>query len=185
MGRLLRGGILMLALCCPAFALAAPPTPQGLTDIQKLFGFDVLIDLVFEKQFDAAPIFNTLAPEKKACLLDLLRADMHASMGKSMGEMFVDQKTIADWMAFSLTSGGGTFLQMMRATVVAKATGQEAPDLAAAMMALGPAESAEVAAFMHSPAAQVMEKGFPEMPTSDETAMEQKFEQCDIVAGLI
>ena len=185
MGRLLRGGLLMLALCCPPFALAAPPTSQGLADIEKLFGFDVLIDLVFEKQFDAAPIFDTLAPEKRTCLLDLLRADMHVAMGKSIGEMFVDQQTIADWMAFSLTPGGGTFLQAMRDTVEASAKGEKAPDMAAVMMALAPEDTAAVAAFMHSPAAQVMEKGFPDMPTSGGTPMERQFEHCGIVAGLM
>ena len=177
----LRNCMLALALSCPALASAAAPTPQGIAQIQRLFGFDVFYDHVFSTKFDAMEQARSLPPAQRACFSGALRAQFLDAMSTDMARTFVDEQTVAAWITFSATPGGSKMIQAIRESVTAPVTGRPAPDMAAAEAAMTPAEMADVSEFQQSPAAEVMTRKFPDVEVDHAAQAKQAAEGCGIV----
>ena len=162
---------LAVALCfaAPAFAesaIAAAParlTVEQAREAQALFGFDVAIPTIIEEAFKEQPQYQTMTPTQRECLLDMASPAFHGLFDDAFIELFGDTDVLAGWKAFSVTAGGRLFLDGMRKAVLFKIKGEPEPDMAGIFAAMNDAEKADIAGFISSPAANVMQKGFPDV----------------------
>lgn len=176
-----------LALCfsVPAFAESAvAAAPVSLTvaqarEGQALFGFDVAIPKIIEEAFKEQPEYRTMTPTQRGCLLEMASPAFHGLFDDAFIELFGDTDVLASWKAFSLTPGGKVFMDSMRKAVLFKIGVEPEPDMAALMGSMGDAEKADIVAFMESPAAGVMRKGFPdvEFPPGMKKTLQARAEQ--------
>ena len=180
-----------LALCfsVPAFAesaVAAAPIPLTVAQAregQALFGFDVAIPKIIEEAFKEQPEYRTMTPTQRECLLDMASPAFHGLFDDAFIEMFGDPAVLADWKAFSLTPGGKVFIDGLRTAVLFKINGDPEPDIAATLDLLGDAEKAAIVAFMESPAADVIKKGFPDVefpPGMEKTLQARAQQECGV-----
>lgn len=178
---------LAIAVCfaMPVAAESAVATAQTRLTVaqareaQALFGFDVAIPKIIEDAFKEQPEYRTMTPTQRQCLLDMASPSFYALFDDAFIEMFGDPGIFASWKAFSETPGGRIFLDGMRKALLFKITGGPEPDMAGMFGSMGDAEKADVAAFMESPAASVMQKGFPdvEFPPGMEKTMQARAQQ--------
>lgn len=160
-----------LALCSamPAIAESAVATaPAPLTvaqarEAQALFGFDAAIPKIIEEAFKEQPQYRTLTPTQRECLLGMASPAFHGLFDDAFIELFGDTDVLASWKAFSVSPGGRVFLDSMRKAVLFKINAGPEPDMTGIMGSMGDAEKADIVAFMESPAAGVMKKGFPDV----------------------
>lgn len=178
---LLRSCVLSLAMACPALASAAAPTPQGIAEIQRLFGFDVFYDHVFNTKFGAMEEFKSLPPDQRTCFFGTLRTQFLDQMSADMATTFGDEQTVAAWIKFSATPGGTKMIQAMREMVTARVTGLPPPDMAAVEASLDPGEMVDVFVFQQSPAAEVMKREFPNVEVDHAAQVRQAGEGCGIL----
>ncbi len=184
---LARIAALTLALCfaMPASAestVAAAPAPLTVAqsrEAQALFGFDAAIPKIIEEAFKEQSQYQTLTPTQRGCLLEMASPAFHGLFDDAFIELFGNTDVLASWKAFSLTPGGRVFIDGMRKAVLFKINGDPEPDMAGIFGALGDAEKADIVAFMESPAAGVMKKGFPdaEFPPGMEKMLQARAEQ--------
>ncbi len=162
---------LAVALCfaTPAFAesaiTAAPArlTVEQAREAQALFGFDVAIPTIIEEAFKEQPQYQTMTPTQRECLLVMASPAFYGLFDDAFIELFGDTEVLAGWKAFSITPGGRQFIDGMRKAVLFKIKGEPEPDMAGIFGAMNDAEKADIAAFIESPAASVMKKGFPDV----------------------
>jgi hypothetical protein len=180
---------LVLGSALPAFAesaVAAAPAPLTVAqsrEAQALFGFDVAIPKIIEEAFKEQPEYRTMTPTQRACLLDMASPAFHGLFDDAFIELFGDADALADWKAFSLTPGGKVFIDGLREAVLFKINGDPEPDMAGIFGALGDAEKADIVAFMESPAAGVMKKGFPDVefpPGMEKTLQARAGQECGV-----
>ncbi|MFD0738147.1 hypothetical protein ACFQZQ_02425 [Lysobacter koreensis] len=173
----------LLLLCFPSIAAADAPTPQSIVAVERMLGLDVTIDYVLAKLFETDASFEVFPPGQRKCLLDSLTENAHADMRQSIGSMFGDDATAVAWIAFAKTPGGSKVLGAMRDMTIAQVKGQPVPDMAAVEAGLGAAERQDIAAFMQTPAAEVMQKKFPSFGSADQdaAAVEVAAQNCGIV----
>jgi len=174
----------------PVFAESAPAesavaaAPARLTvaqsrEAQALFGFDVGIPKIIEAAFKEQPEYRTMTPTQRECLLDMASPAFRGLFDDAFIELFGDTGTLASWKAFSVSPGGKVFIDGMRKVVLSKIDGGPEPDMAGMFAAMGDTEKADIVAFMESPAADVMKKGFPdvEFPPGMEKTLQARAEQ--------
>ncbi|MES2671938.1 MAG: hypothetical protein V4673_16185 [Pseudomonadota bacterium] len=173
---------LVLGSALPAFAVAASPAPLTIAqsrEAQALFGFDVAIPKIIEEAFKEQPQYRTMTPTQRECLLGMASPAFHGLFDDAFIELFGDTDVLASWKAFSLTPAGKVFIDGLRRAVLFKIDGDPEPDMSGILDALGDAEKADIVAFMESPAAGVMKKGFPdvEFPPGMEKTLQARAEQ--------
>lgn len=169
--RLVRIAACALALgsALPAFAesvvapASAPLTVAQSREAQALFGFDAAIPRIIEEAFKEQPQYRTLTPTQRECLLDMASPAFHGLFDDAFIELFGDTDVLASWKAFSVSPGGRVFMDSMRKAVLFKINAGPEPDMTGIMGSMGDAEKADIVAFMESPAAGVMKKGFPDV----------------------
>lgn len=188
-----RIAVIAVALCfaVPAAAesaIAAVPAPAPLTveqarEAQALFGFDVAIPTIIEEAFKEQPQYQTMTPTQRECLLGMASPAFYGLFDDAFIELFGDTEVLAGWKAFSITAGGRIFIDGMRQAVLFKIKGGTEPDMAGIFGALGDAEKADITAFMESPAASVMKKGFPDVefpPGLEKTLQARAEKECGV-----
>ena len=176
---------LALGSAMPAFAesvVAAAPAPLTVAqarEAQALFGFDAAIPKIIEEAFKEQPQYGAMTPTQRGCLLEMASPAFRGLFDDAFIELFGDTDVLADWKAFSLTPGGRVFIDGMRKAVLFKINGDPEPDMAGIFGALGDAEKTDIVAFMESPSAGVMKKGFPdvEFPPGMEKTLQARAEQ--------
>lgn len=178
---------LALAFCIamPVFAEStAAAAPSRLTvaqarEAQALFGFDEAIPKIIEEAFKEQPEYRTMTPTQRECLLGMASPAFYGLFDDAFIDLFGDAGTLASWKAFSVSPGGKVFLDGMRQAVLFKINGGAEPDMAGIFGAMGDAEKADIVAFMESPAASVLKKGFPEVefPTGMEKTLQARAEK--------
>ncbi len=167
----------------PAVAAPARLTVAQAREAQALFGFDEAIPKIIEEAFKEQPEYQTMTPTQRQCLLDMASPSFYGLFDDAFIEMFGDPGIFAGWKAFSETPGGRIFLGGMRKAVLFKINGGPEPDMAGMFGAMGDAEKADVAAFMESPAASVMQKGFPDVtfpPGMEKTLQARAQQECGV-----
>lgn len=168
--------------------VAAVPAPTRLTvaqsrEAQALFGFDVAIPRIIEEAFKEQPQYQTMTPSQRECLLNMASPAFYGLFDDAFIELFGDSEALAGWKAFSATPGGKVFLDGMRKAVLFKINGGTEPDMAGIFAAMGNAEKADIVAFMESPAANVMKKGFPDVefpPGMEKTLQARAEKECGV-----
>lgn len=167
-------------------AVAAAParlTVAQSREAQALFGFDVAIPKIIEEAFKEQPEYQTMTPTQRECLLDMASPAFHGLFDDAFTELFGDTGTLASWKAFSVSPGGKVFIDGMRQAVLFKINGGAEPDMAGMFAAMGDAEKADIVAFMESPAASVMKKGFPDVefpPGMEKTLQARAEKECGV-----
>lgn len=145
-------------------AYARTPTDAEITQIRNLLGFTPEVTLkVVRMSFERQPELKRYDAAKQDCLLKGLQPEVDGKLQQAFGDLFEDSETIAAWLRFAGTPGGGRFVGMMRAAVDAKLNGGMAPNPLGMIDGMTEAERADVAAFMESPASAVLKKDFPDM----------------------
>lgn len=180
---------LALSSTMPVFAesaVAAAPAPLTVAqarEAQALFGFDVAIPKIIEEAFKEQPQYRTMTPAQRACLLEMASPAFRGLFDDAFIDLFGDTDVLANWKAFSLTPGGKVFIDGMRKAVLFKINGDPEPDMVGIFGALGDAEKADIVAFMESPAAGVMKKGFPDVafpPDMEKTLQARAEQECGV-----
>lgn len=193
---LARIAALTLALCfaMPVFAgnalaesaVAATPAPLTVAqarEAQALFGFDVAIPTIIEEAFKEQPEYQTMTPTQRECLLDMASPAFYGLFDEAFIELFGDTEVLAGWKAFSVTPGGRIFIDTMRKAVLFKIKGEPEPDMTGIFAAMNDAEKADMAGFIGSPAASVMQKGFPDVefpPGLEKTLQARAQKECGV-----
>jgi hypothetical protein len=155
----MRAILLGLALFASLPAAAAVPTESQARDVEHLFGFDAMLGVVVQRTVTDidAPSFTAA---QKSCVASAVGASVEQRLLKSLAVSFVDGDTVEAWKTFGATAGGRRMLGLMQRSVMAVATEAAPPDMATELAAFTAQERSDVEAFMQTPAASVMEKGF-------------------------
>lgn len=150
--------------CAAQAAYARTPTDAEITQIRNLLGFTPEVTLkVVRMSFERQPELKRYDAAKQDCLLKGLQPEVDGKLHEAFGDLFEDSETIAAWMRFAGTPGGGKLVGAMRAAVDAKLNGGMAPNPLGMIAGMTETERADVEAFLESPASAVLKKDFPDM----------------------
>lgn len=145
-------------------ASAQTPTDAEISQIRNLLGFTPEVTLkVVRMSFEQQPELKRYDGAKQDCLLKGLQPEVDGKLQQAFGDLFEDSETVAAWLRFASTPGGGKLVGMMRAAVDAKLNGGMAPNPLGMIAGMTEGERAGVEAFMESPASAVLKKDFPDM----------------------
>lgn len=158
--RLAAAGVLLFA--GPASATA--PTDAEIVQIRNLLGFTPEVTTkVVRMSLERQPELKRYDAAKQDCLLKGLQPEVDGKLHEAFGDLFEDSETIAAWLRFAGTPGGGKLVGAMRAAVDAKLNGGMTPNPLGMIAGMTEAERADVEAFLESPASAVLKKNFPDM----------------------
>lgn len=160
LSRLGAAGVLLFA----GAASATAPTDAEIVGIRNLLGFTPEVTVkVVRMSLERQPELDRYDAAKQDCLIEGLRPEVDGKLHQAFGELFEDSGTIAAWMRFAGTPGGGKLVGAMRAAVNAKLDGGMAPNPLGMIAGMTEVERADVEAFLESPASAVLKKDFPDM----------------------
>ncbi len=168
------GALLLLSL--PLAAAANAPTDSQVVQVQRLLGFDQAFAQVMDDKIEDAPELAHYSARERSCVSGLVRPAFAGALNNAFRDLFVDGATVEDWMRFSQTPGGSRFLEFVRTGVVATARNQPRPEPETFMQGMSPEQLGDVATFMASPAATVLQRDFPEidLPADMQTRLEKQ-----------
>ncbi len=140
------------------------PTDAEIVQIRTLLGFTPEVtSKVVRTSLEQQPELKHYDAAKQDCLLKGLQPEVDRKLQQAFGDLFQDSETIAAWLRFAGTPGGGKLVGAMRSSVNAKVDGGMAPNPIGMIAGMNDAERADVTAFMESPASGVLKKDFPDM----------------------
>ncbi|HJR73395.1 MAG TPA: hypothetical protein VJ806_07120 [Luteimonas sp.] len=147
-----------------AAAQARKLTEAEIVQIRNLLGFTPEVTLkVVRMSLEQQPELKRYDAAKQDCLLKGLQPEVDGKLQQAFGDLFEDSETIAAWLRFADTPGGGKLVGAMRMAVTAKVDGGMVPNPLGMIAGMTDAERADVTAFMESPASAVLKKDFPDM----------------------
>lgn len=157
--------VLLAALAVPA--AASVPTDDQVRRLQQTLGFDNAMDRVLDEKMDEQPALTELSATERACIVGELKPVMKRKLDGAFKQLFGDEQTAGAWLAFAETDGGRTLMAFVREGVVAKLEERPAPSPEAALGGMPLEAMGEVAAFMSTPEAKVLEREFPDVDMDD------------------
>jgi hypothetical protein len=150
---------LALALLASLPAAASVPTESQAREIEHMFGFDTMLGVMVQRTVADidAPSFT---PAQKSCVASGVAASVEQRLLKSLSASFGDGDTVEAWKAFAGTAGGARMIGLLQRAVMATAAQTAPPDMPTELAAFSAKERGDVEAFIQTPAASVMERGF-------------------------
>ena len=164
-------------------AAAAVPTDDQVVRLQRMMGFEGAIEKVITDQFGEQPVFVAMKASQRACLLGEMTPMMAGQMSDAFKDLFGDEQTASEWLAFADTAGGRKLMSFVQAGVQASMDGKPAPTPEAALGDMNAEEMGDMMTFMATPAAKVLERDFPALKMADaelETFMVGAMARCGI-----
>lgn len=156
-------------------APAAPPTDADVDRFVGWMGLGDAIPAILRTELAKVPEMRALSAQQQECMIDVLRPPMRSMLRSSFRELLGEREIFLAWAEFAETDAGRKLFAFVRAGVDAKLKDQAAPDPAAFFADIGEQEQMQMARFMMTPAAAVMNKPFPDMQPPAE--MFEQFEQ--------
>lgn len=156
-------------------APAAPPTDADVDRFVGWMGLGDAIPAILRTELAKVPEMRALSAQQQECMIDVLRPPMRSMLRSSFRELLGEREIFLAWAEFVETDAGRKLFAFVRAGVEAKIKDQAAPDPAAFFADIGEQEQMQMARFMMTPAAAVMNKPFPDMQPPAE--MFEQFEQ--------
>lgn len=154
---------------------AAPPTDADVDRFVGWMGLGDAIPAILRTELAKVPEMQALSAQQQECMIDVLRPPMRSMLRSSFRELLGEREIFLAWAEFVETDAGRKLFAFVRAGVEAKIKDQAAPDPAAFFADIGEQEQMQMAQFMMTPAAAVMNKPFPDMQPPAE--MFEQFEQ--------
>lgn len=158
-----------------ATAPASPPTDADVDRFVDWMGLGDAIPAILRTELAKVPEMRSLSAQQQECMIDVLRPPMRSMLRSSFRELLGEREIFLAWAEFVETDAGRKLFAFVRAGVEAKIKDQTAPDPAAFFADIGEREQMQMAQFMMTPAAAVMNKPFPDMQPPAE--MLEEFEQ--------
>lgn len=156
-------------------APAAPPTDADVDRFVGWMGLGDAIPAILRTELAKVPEMRALSAQQQECMIEVLRPPMRSMLRTSFRELLGEREIFLAWAEFVETDAGRKLFAFVRAGVEAKIKDQTAPDPAAFFADIGEQEQMQMAQFMMTPAAAVMNKPFPDMQPPAE--MFEQFEQ--------
>lgn len=156
-------------------APASPPTDADVDRFVGWMGLGDAIPTILRKELAKVPEMRALSAQQQECVIDLLGPPMRSMLRSSFRELLGEREIFLAWAEFVQTDAGRKLFAFVRAGVEAKINDQAAPEPAVFFADIGEQEQMQMAQFMMTPAAAVMNKPFPEMQSL--TEMSEEFEQ--------
>lgn len=156
-------------------APAAPPTDADVDQFVGWMGLGDAIPAILRTELAKVPEMRALSAQQQECMIEVLRPPMRSMLRTSFRELLGEREIFLAWAEFVETDAGRKLFAFVRAGVEAKIKDQAAPDPAAFFADIGEQEQMQMAQFMMTPAAAVMNKPFPDMQPPAE--MFEQFEQ--------
>lgn len=156
-------------------APAAPPTDADVDQFVGWMGLGDAIPAILRTELAKVPEMRALSAQQQECMIDILRPPMRSMLRSSFRELLGEREIFLAWAEFVETDAGRKLFAFVRAGVEAKIKDEAAPDPAAFFADIGEKEQMQMAQFMMTPAAAVMNKPFPDMQPPAE--MFEQFEQ--------
>lgn len=156
-------------------APVAPPTDADVDRFVGWMGLGDAIPAILRTELAKVPEMRALSAQQQECMIDVLRPPMRSMLRTSFRELLGEREIFLAWAEFVETDAGRKLFAFVRAGVEAKIKDQAAPDPAAFFADIGEQEQMQMAQFMMTPAAAVMNKPFPDMQPPAE--MFEQFEQ--------
>ncbi len=156
----------------------APVTPPTDADVDRFVGWMGLgdaIPAILRTELAKVPEMRALSAQQQECMIEVLRPPMRSMLRTSFRELLGEREIFLAWAEFVETDAGRKLFAFVRAGVEAKIKDQAAPDPAAFFADIGEQEQMQMAQFMMTPAAAVMNKPFPDMQPPAE--LFEQFEQ--------
>lgn len=162
---------------CALPALAAPPSADQVRRIRQVLGFDLAMHAMLDKEIAKAAEQRKWDAGGRACVRDEIVPVLSDALDIAFADLFESSENAQAWLDFADKPAGRTMMEYVRADVAASVRGEgEKPDASALASQMSEEDQIEMLTFMLSPAAQVLQKQFPELdlPAERRDALQAK-----------